>query len=152
MKPRKTLPTRGLVAVVWHDLFGSFILGVRGWCGDYVRLARRGDLIDRVVGRYLIPVFVCLATWLVGDHLVVVISQKLKEKPRQHQQQSDVQEKLADEYLAARVAPQNDLVRGDVTGQNECVDPDDDGASEVEDKAELLHGFIFLPNVKHIRH
>lgn len=134
MKPRKTPPTRGLVAVVWHALFGSFISGVRGWCGDYMRLALRGDLIDRVVGRYLIPGFVCLAVWLIGDYLVVVISQKLKEEPRQHQHQPDVQEKLTDEYLAARVTPENDLVWRDVAGQNERVDPDDDGSSKVENK------------------
>ncbi len=147
MKLRKTPPTRGLVAVVWHGLFGAFISGVRGWCGDYVRLALRGDQIDRVVGRYLIPGFACLVVWLVGDYLVVVMSQKLKEEPRRHQQQSDVQEKLADEYLAASITSKNDPVWCDVAGHNERIDPDDDGSSRVENKAELLHGFIFLPNV-----
>ena len=28
MKPRRTPPTKGLVAVVWHDLLGFFILSV----------------------------------------------------------------------------------------------------------------------------
>jgi hypothetical protein len=130
----------GSSPVRWRVLFGSFISGVSGWCGDYMRLALRGDLIDRVVGRYLIPGFVCLAAWLVGDYLVVVVSQQLEEKPRQHQQQSDVQEKLTDEYLTARVTSENDLVWRDVARQNERIDPNDDGSSEVENKAELLHG------------
>lgn len=110
-----------------------------------MRLALRGDLIDRVVGRYLIPWFVCLTFWLVGYYLVIIIGQKLQEESRQHQQQSDVQEKLTDEYLAARVASEDYLVWRDVAGQDERVDPDDDGSGEVENKAELLHG-CFLPN------
>ena len=72
----------------------SLIRGVRSWGGDYWRLTREGDLIDRVVGGFLIPVFVCLAVWLVGDYLTVVVSQELEQKAHQNEQQSYVQEEF----------------------------------------------------------
>ena len=131
-----------------HALFDSLICGFKGWWGDYWRLAVRGDLIDRIVGRYLIPGFVCCAVWLVGDYLLVVIGDKLEQESSENEKQTDVQEKLTNEYFAAGVPTKNYLVGRDVAGEHERVDPDDDSSSEVENKAELLHVLIFLSNAQ----
>ena len=126
----------------------SLIRGVRSWCGDYWRLTREGDLIDRVVGGFLIPVFVCLAVWLVGDYLTVVVSQELEQKAHQNEQQSYVQEEFIDDNLTARVAAQDYLIGSNVAGQDEGVYPDNYGSCEVEYKSEFFHVLNSLPYVK----
>jgi len=95
---------------------GFLISGITGWIRDYMRLAARGDCIDRVVGRYLIPFFVCLVVYFFGKYFVCAVSQQLEKEPDYEEQQSYMEKKFTDNYFITSIAAQNNSIRPNVTG------------------------------------
>jgi hypothetical protein len=135
-----------MVLITCSVWFCRLFLGFKGWIGDYMRLAIRGDLIDRFVGRYLLPCFICLSVYFLGDYLIGVVGQKLKKEAGHDQQQSYMQEELTNDNFAASISPQNNFIGGDVTGEDKRIYPDYYGPNKGKYEAKFFHNSILLQN------